>query len=239
LNWRNYFDGTYIINLAERSDRRKEMVEEFRRFGLLGLPEKTEFFTAFSPSDPEKFPSLGARGCFMSHLAVLKAAKSQNWEQVLLLEDDASFTKNLVEYQTQLLHELQTTSWDFAYFGHHVATNRKTNFLLQPYGEPIVQAHFVAIHSRIYDRLIDFLETVLERPAGHPKGGPMHVDGAYSTFRQQNPEVQTLVASIPLGFQRSSRSSIANHSWFDTLPVTMNIVKLARKAKNFYHKVAA
>ena len=231
----NYFDGTYIINLAERSDRRREMIQEFRRFGMTDLPTKAEFFTAVKPSNPGKFPSLGARGCFMSHLGVLQAAKAQNLDQILLLEDDATFTKNLVRYQTQLLHELQIIPWDFAYFGHHLATD--TDFLLQSYNQPIVQAHFLAIHSRIFDRLIGFLETILDRPAGHPEGGPMHVDGAYSTFRKQNPDINTVVASIPLGFQRSSRSSIANQSWFDALPVTTNMVSLARRVKNLYRNV--
>ena len=65
----------------------------------------------------------------------------------------------------------------------------------------------------------------------------MHVDGAYSTFRKQNPDINTVVASIPLGFQRSSRSSIANQSWFDALPVTTNMVSLARRVKNLYRNV--
>ena len=28
--------------------------------------------------------------------------------------------------------------------------------------------------------LIAYLERMVARPAGHPEGGPMHVDGAYS-----------------------------------------------------------
>lgn len=234
----DYFDSTYIINLAERGDRRREMIREFRQFTSLGLPPKAEFFTAVKPSHQGNFPSLGARGCFLSHLGVLKAAKAQNFQNVLLLEDDATFTKGLIQNQTRLLDELETTPWDFVYFGHSVASNPNTNFLLQPYGEPIVQAHFLAIHSRIFEPLIDFLETLLERPGGHPEGGPMHVDGAYSTFRQQNPEIITLVATLPLGFQRASRSSIANRQWFDCWPIAVPVVNFARKAKNFYVNMA-
>jgi GR25 family glycosyltransferase involved in LPS biosynthesis len=237
-NFFNYFAGTYVINLAERGDRRQEMLQEFRRFNLLGLPTNADFFIAVKPSSQGDFPSLGARGCFMSHLGVLKAAKAQNWESILLLEDDATFTKNLVQNQTRLLQELQTTPWDFVYFGHHVAAQTNTNCLLQPHNEPIVQAHFLAIHSRIFDPLINFLEALLERSGGHPDGGPMHVDGAYSIFRQQNPEIKTLVATKPLGFQRASRSSIATRQWFDCWPAATNIVNLARKAKNIYHKAA-
>ena len=46
-------------------------------------------------------------------------------------------------------------------------------------------------------------------------GGPMDIDGAYSTFRQLYPEIITLVANPSLGYQRSSRSDITPYRWFD------------------------
>ena len=76
-------------------------------------------------------------------------------------------------------------------------------------------------------RLVDFLETVLRRPPGHPDGGPMHVDGAYCTFRNQNPEVITLVAHPNLGWQRRSRGDITPR-WFDRVPVLRTLIDLAR-----------
>jgi glycosyl transferase, family 25 len=53
-----------------------------------------------------------------------------------------------------------------------------------------------------------FLRQVLDRPPGHPEGGPMHVDGAYTTFRRNHPEFMTLAAIPSLGHQRASRSDI-------------------------------
>ena len=73
--------------------------------------------------------------------------------------------------------------------------------------------HFYAVNGRIFDRLLRFLEELQRRPPGHPDGGPMHLDGAYSTFRDQNPDVVTLIASPNLGWQRTSRSDITPKWW--------------------------
>lgn len=90
-------------------------------------------------------------------------------------------------------------------------------------------AHFYGVNGRVLDRLVAFLELVMSRPPGHPDGGPMHVDGAFSTFRQQNPDVLTLAASPSLGWQRSSRSDIASNRWYDRTPVSRELVGLARR----------
>lgn len=238
----NYFDGAYVIHLAEQDDRRQDILQEFRLFRLTGLPTNTQFLTAIKPPDQDNFPSIEARGRFMNHLGALKAAKSQNWEHLLLLEDTVSFTKDLVKNQTQLLHELQISTWDFAYFGHHITTNTPTNFLLYPYTGPSLQAHFLAIHSRIFDRLIDFLETLLERPANHPDGGPMPVGEAYTAFHQHQSRINTLVATTPLGIQRSSQNSItnpmANRGRSNSCPLTTTMLNLTSRLKHIDYKLA-
>ena len=53
--------------------------------------------------------------------------------------------------------------------------------------KPVQCAHFLLINAAALTTVIKGLETILSRPAGHPLGGPMHVDGAYTTIRAQNP----------------------------------------------------
>jgi len=91
-------------------------------------------------------------------------------------------------------------------------------------------AHFYAVNGRILDRLLRFLEELQHRPLGHPDGGPMHLDGAYSTFRAQNPDVVTLIASPNLGWQRSSRSDISP-KWFDNVPGLSPLAGAAKTTK--------
>jgi hypothetical protein len=45
-----HFDQTYIINLAERADRRKEVVDEFSRIGINIPNEKVRFLTRLVPA---------------------------------------------------------------------------------------------------------------------------------------------------------------------------------------------
>ena len=59
----------YVINLEDRTDRRAEMEQQLRRVGW-----QAAFVAAIRPVDAGDFPSVGARGCFLSHLATLKQA---------------------------------------------------------------------------------------------------------------------------------------------------------------------
>lgn len=231
-----FFDKTYIINLPERLDRRQEMEQELKRFGLSESSNQIKFFPAIKPHDQGEFPSIGARGCFLSHLAVLKEARSQHLNNLLIMEDDLSFRNLLIEHQEEVTRELNQLNWDFAYLGHYLDVAPQEKIIFQEYSEEIQMSHFIAINGRIIPQLVDFLEELLKRPAGHPDGGPMHVDGAYSTFRAQNPSVITLIANPSLGFQRSSPSNVSGFKWFDKLPVFTQLATAVRQSKNWYRK---
>lgn len=229
----NFFDRLYVINLPKRRDRRQAMEWELTRAGVSLPSNKVAIFPAIEPTDKGHFPSIGTRGCFLSHLAVLKEAR-RGLNNVLILEDDLSFTKKFLKCQNIVTDKLQHLEWDIVYLGHGEAVSSKESFCFQEYKQPIVTASFVAFNGRVIPRLVDFLEEVLKRPAGHPMGGPMHVDGAYSTFRQQNPEIVTLVAIPSLGFQRASPSNIAENRWFDKLSGLNQFTEEVRKVKNWY-----
>jgi hypothetical protein len=74
---------------------------------------------------------------------------------------------------------------------------------------------------------------VQQRPGGHPDGGPMHIDGAYSFFRERNPDVMTLIACPNLGWQRSSRSDVFPNKWFDRWPVFRQLTGMARGCRSW------
>src|SRR5829696_6763409 len=85
------FQKIYVINLAARTDRRREMQEQFGRIGMRLDDPKVELFEAIRPDDADGFPSVGSRGCFLSHLGVLKRASASRLESILILEDDLNF----------------------------------------------------------------------------------------------------------------------------------------------------
>jgi len=223
------FDRTYVLNLPDRADRRREMGEVLARAGMAWEDGRVELFGATRPADAGPFPSLGARGAFLSHLGMLRKARDLKLSRVLLLEDDLEFSPKLGPALDALAERLGRDDWGMVYLGHDLPSPPPPDSpcALTPYDGPIVLAHFYGV----LDRLIAFLELVMSRPPGHPDGGPMHVDGAFSTFRGQNPDVLTLVASPSLGWQRSSRSDIASNRWYDRAPVSRELVGLARRLR--------
>jgi glycosyl transferase, family 25 len=89
----------------------------------------------------------------------------------------------------------------------------------------------VVINGPAISTLINRLETILSRPPGHPLGGAMHVDGAFSTIRGQNPLLITFAHFPALGYQRPSRTDIGNVRWFDRADALTPIVSFVRKLK--------
>ena len=82
------FERIVVINLPERTDRRREMTAELRRAGIDRRDPRLQFFAGIRPADAGQYPSIGARGCFESHLGVIREAIRDRVESVLILEDD-------------------------------------------------------------------------------------------------------------------------------------------------------
>jgi glycosyl transferase family 25 len=217
------FDRSFVINLPHRTDRRKEMMTQLKKAGM-----SAEFFPAFRFETKEPFFKLGWRGCYMSHLAVLKLARGS--KNVVVMEDDLNFVRDYASRITAL--ELPN-NWDIFYCSYN---NIELNNSVQTFrpvssGEQFIGAHFYALNGTTIQRLIDTLETYLTRPLGHPLGGPMPLDGALNVFRQQNPDLFVYAALPGLGYQRSSQSDIAN-SWSG-----LKWIAPLRKVKNLCRRI--
>lgn len=231
----------YVINLANRPDRRREMYRELRRIGLSADTPVVEIFTAFRPDDAGAFPSIGARGCFLSHLGVLQRAHHNGDRAFLLLEDDATFTPDGTRLFETALKALETTEWSIAYLGYRIdrqdtieAAQKQAGYWCKISPQANVEtAHAIMIHQRALEPLIEYLEQIMARPAGHPSGGPMHVDGAYYWFRREHPEFTTLLTLSPYLVQRPSKSDITPTPWKDRLPFTPLLRRLKARLRAY------
>ena len=224
----SYFEHVSIINLPDRVDRRKEMEQELLKLGLAPQAKAAEFFPAIRPSRKGDWPSLGARGGFLSHYTVLKNARDRKLRNVLVLEDDCEFASELIDSHAQIVSVLSKTPWDLLYLGHASQPPTFKPLVRIPSHEPLMLAHLYAVNRTILDRLVTFLEQVMQRPAGHPDGGPQFFDGALNMFRALNKDVATLIAAPSLASQRSSRSDITGR-WFDRVPVLRSAVNRLRQ----------
>ena len=213
------FERIFVINLAHRTDRRQQMQAQLASVGVAHDSPQLQWFPAVRPDEAGGFPTIGARGCYLSHLGVLRAAAGLR--NVLILEDDLDFVSGFA------LPALEP-GWGMFYGGARHALVPTGPVTRAAPSEPVECAHFLALDGAVIAPLIAYLEAILRRPTGHPEGGPMHVDGAYSRFRADHPEVLTLVATPDLGTQRSSRSDIHPLRWFDRLPVVREMAQFAR-----------
>jgi len=90
----------FYINLESRPDRKIHVEEQLKIIGI-----KSNRFNAV------KLPN-GALGCSMSHLKCLEIAKENEWEHILIVEDDIKFLTPKL-FITQLNNFLKLHSqWD-------------------------------------------------------------------------------------------------------------------------------
>jgi hypothetical protein len=215
----------FVINLEHRTDRRDAMQRQLSRIGW-----QANFFPAIRPASAADFPSIGARGCFLSHLAVLNKARDAHVQQLIILEDDLNFAPDFAERWQKAMPALEAREWCIFYPAHLFADLPAGLSRISP-DRGIQCTHFMVINGHAIAPVAAGLETILSRPAGDPMGGPMHVDGAYSTIRQQDHALVTYAHSPALGYQRASRSDVGDLRWFDRASLFAPIVEIARQLR--------
>ncbi len=143
-------------------------------------------FPAVKPTEPMGFPNKGARGCFLSHLGILKTAMERGLSNVLIVEDDLMISPDVNRSLEQIVGALQSTDWGIVYLGHIENVPEYEVPKLVAFYDPVITSHFYAVNGAVIPRLVEYLEQVQRRQPGDPLGGPMHLDGALTMFRQSN-----------------------------------------------------
>jgi glycosyl transferase family 25 len=232
------FDAIFLINLPDREDRKRELERELRSVGLETDNPKLVWIRAVRPLDAGEFPSIGARGCFMSHLTCLRSAMDSGHSRILILEDDACFPKPRVGGLKGVLKKLEDPNWAIWYGGGHMLHDLSPGIdsfeiIALDHTVGVQTSHCIALQGGAIDSVKSFFELILTRRGGHPVAGPMHVDGAYSTWRALNPVAVTLISAPPVCVQRLSRSDIATTRWFDRSPFLQSGVAAIRRLRNY------
>ena len=78
----NYFERVVIINLPERTDRRRRMERQLEAAGIDPQRPPVEFFAGIRPAEAGGWPSIGSRGGFLSHDTVLRQAKERGLRNI-------------------------------------------------------------------------------------------------------------------------------------------------------------
>ena len=105
-------DHIYYINLDHREDRLEHILQEITKIPPWVYGEDPTVITRFSAIKHER----GFIGRAMSHLAVMKDAREKDYQNVMILEDDATFVESSTEinsYFTAISEYLATgAEWD-------------------------------------------------------------------------------------------------------------------------------
>lgn len=225
------FDRTYVVNLEARIDRKKEMVDQFRKLGMSIPSQGVRIFKAIAPTQKGTFPSLGALGNFTSQLEILKEAAADELGSVLILEDDALFQPPADAVLARMLTELRGMEWDILSLGYLKPPARESEDSWIRWKSETTGTHFYAVNGPTIPRFAEFLEACKTRPVGHPDGGPMHFDGGFNLFRILNEDVRFFIASPCLATQRSSRTDIHDLRFYDRIEALKPIIGALRKLK--------
>lgn len=223
------FSRVYVINLRARADRRREMAAELQGIGRSFADADATLFEAVRPDDAGSFPSLGARGCFLSHLGVLDDAQARGEGAIAIIEDDAAFCADFATRAESLFAALGRANWGVFYGGYEILPVAGEGLVAVPADVALRTTHFICFNQPAIAPAAAYLRAMLARPAGAADGGPMHVDGAYSWFRRAHPQFATFAAAPPLAGQRRSRSDIMAPRWYDRLPLVRTAAGLARR----------
>lgn len=204
------FDKIYCINLDKRPDRWSEVGAFFRKYNI-----EVERFSAidgnpmgwnqsrYSHVKPTVF--VGAMGCLASHLAIWKLAKQNNYNSVLIIEDDCDLEDNFNALFTSKYPQVPA-DWDLLYFGgrHDTVGGLYTPIKITDsvvLGKKIITTTCYAIKNTLYDRVINTIERDIPSPY-------TAVDGYLSSEIMQ--ACKAYAFQPVLAWQRASYSDIQN-----------------------------
>lgn len=106
-------DALYCISLPERNERWEQAQREF---DLIGIRERVIRFPAIKRPNP-------IDGCRLSHLSIIREAEANNYEAILVFEDDVHFMTHRLEPLAAAMDSLRDRKrWDMLYLGGRVVS---------------------------------------------------------------------------------------------------------------------
>ena len=153
VNLDTYFDQIYCINLKARTDRLLFFEKNYKALGT----SKIKIIEAVDGKQIDRGTwqhSLGALGCRLSHLNIYQDALKNNYQHILVLEDDVVIRKNFRNKLTNLLNYTQK-DWDMIYFGgnHYLKPDSVDKGIIRL--NNTLTTHAIAINCRCLPKLIN------------------------------------------------------------------------------------
>lgn len=154
-----FFSHTYLVNLDRRTDRLSEFVEQSKKYNI-----SYERISAVDGSKLDIKPgrpphvgwsviSMGNLGNVLSQRTILEDAIKNNYDSVLIFEDDVQFHDEFTQLCSEYLENVPY-NWDMIYFGGNHQSP------LKPISDSIgiceftLTAHAVGIKRHMYEHIL-------------------------------------------------------------------------------------
>lgn len=191
----------YVINLDERKEKWDKIKNEFKDTNI-----ELERFPAIKHND-------GHIGCGLSHVELVKKAKRENSDSILIIEDDCKLTKNFNERWNLILDYLNKhkDEWDIFNGGVVYPADASPIIdigddikLIRSNGEGCRYANFVYVNKSGYDKIIEWENIAKESE----KSGTPLIDPKYDAWINHYPRFRNIVMEVgPIVIQSSGFSN--------------------------------
>lgn len=169
----NNIDKIYIINLKHRTDRWEKCLEQLNKYNITNY----ERFDAICPdlNDIDKSQYINfntktdknyvmcALGCKLSHYNVIKNAKKQSYNQILVLEDDFLLCDNFIDKYNEIINIIENENIDLNmlylgfsnYFKNAYTDTSITNIKKM---KNAMTTHAYILHNSFYNNVLNEIE---------------------------------------------------------------------------------
>lgn len=171
----------YCISLVSRPERRCFCQRQFVAEGI-----DVSLFDAIVPTSAGRFPSLGAHGCYQSHMRVLaqglKDCQRVGTDRMTIFEDDVLLPRSFSQIVLTVAPQLETLDWNFFYWGtqnNPPTTPVAGHDVLAEIApeQTIIGKQAYTIRTAVVPELLDYLRACGNRPT------PGYSDGMFHEFR--------------------------------------------------------
>lgn len=146
-------DNIYCINLKHRTDKLEALKANIKKFNI---DCKLNVVEAIEKKD-------GRLGCGLSHLKIINMAKQNNWDKVIVIEDDCEFNENSNEIFNRSMKDLPGDCDIFLGGAHKIRIVQKINSTNLFELKKFKGTHFIMYNRSVYDKVLEYKQGDIDR----------------------------------------------------------------------------
>ena len=195
----SFIDHILYINLDSRKDRLSSITNEVKKIDPEGL--KTTRISAIKHEQ-------GAIGCGLSHIKALELAKEKDYENIIVLEDDYIFKKEVkdIKYNFNLLFQ-KYSDYNICLLAGNIKRIKRGNDNISQCLNVQTTSGYI-INKRFYQTLIDNFKRATEKMLKRYRYGEAEIDQSWKSL--QGVDKKFYIFYPKLGQQMASYSDIEN-----------------------------